>query len=98
MEGIIIMNSEVKIPISIAMYFIATKNKISIDKACAYLIKSLDGDSHYLTVEFVEDGMLSMDLAEIIYGTITGDCSYKDIFEWRNALIETKKQEEKLDA
>ena len=61
------MNSEVKIPISIAMYFIATKNKISIDKACAYLIKSLDGDSHYLTVEFVEDGMLSMDLAEIIY-------------------------------
>ena len=90
-------NSEVKIPISIAMYFIATKNKISIDKACAYLIKSLDGDSHYL-VEFVEDGMLSMDLAEIVYGTITGDCSYKDIFEWRNALIETKKQEEELDA
>ena len=44
MEGIVIMNSEVKIPISIAMYFIATKNKISIDKACAYLIKSLDGD------------------------------------------------------
>ena len=24
--------------------------------------------------------------------------SYKEIFEWRNALIETKKQEEELDA
>lgn len=80
------------------MYFIATKNKISIDKACAYLIKSLDGDSHYLTVEFVEDGVLSMDLAEIVYDAITGCCSYKEIFEWRNALIETKKQEEELDA
>lgn len=98
MEGISIMNSEVKIPMSIAMYFITTKNKISIDMACAYLIKSLDGDSHYLTVEFVENGTLSIELAEIVYGTVTGDCSYKEIFEWRNALTETKKQEEELDA
>ena len=93
------MDSNLNIPMPIAMYFVATKNKISIDKACAYLIKSLDGDSHYLTVEFVEQGILGEELAELVYTTISnGYSTYEQIFACRNELIKTKKQEEELDA
>ena len=91
------LNSNLNIPMPIALYFLATHGKLSIDNAIVYLIKSVDGDSFYLTDERVEDNVISMELGEVVYESIV-KCSYEEVFNWRNALIEAKKQEEELDA
>lgn len=76
------MNNQSTIPVSISLYLHTMANKITIDEAFAYLIKSVDGDSHYLCTELVEDEHLNPDIAEATYESVML-CSYRQIFEWR---------------
>ena len=89
----VMLNSNLKIPMSIALYFLATHGKLPIDDAIVYLIKSVDGDSFYLTDELVEDKAISIELGERVYEDIV-NCTYEEVFNWRNALIEAKQKEE----
>ena len=91
------LNSNLNIPMPIALYFLATHGKLSIDNAIVYLIKSVDGDYFYLTDELVEDNVISMELGEVVYEAIV-KCSYDGRFESRNLLIAANEEEEKLNA
>lgn len=73
-------NKDKNIPPIITKYFLQF-SKEDLDEAFAVLIKSVDGDSYYLTDSLVAQGVLAIELGEGVLEEVK-KLTYSDIFEW----------------